>query len=90
MTVCAPDADAPQLAPTHDPFGPIVNVVNAVRSAVALPYWSRPSAVYACEPFAAMVADAGLTTMWSSGAGVRPSGSETRDGSLAKWNSPEL
>jgi len=59
VTVCAPDNDAVQLAPVQEPFGAIENVVVAVTSPSELSYWSRPSAVYACEPPEGIVADAG-------------------------------
>ena len=70
VTVCAPEAVAVQVATVQDPFGPIENVVLDVTSPSELSYWSRPSAVYACEPPAVMVADAGDKTRWSSEPGV--------------------
>ena len=59
VTVCAPEAVAVQVASVQDPFGPIENVVLAVTSPSELLYWSRPSAVYACEPPDVIVAEAG-------------------------------
>jgi hypothetical protein len=64
--VCAPEAVAVQFARVQDPFGPIENVVLAVTSPSELSYRSRPSAVYAREPPAVMVAEAGDKTRWSS------------------------
>ena len=70
VMVCAPEAVAVQVATVQDPFGPIENVVLDVTSPSELSYRSRPSAVYACEPPAVMVADAGDKTRWSSEPGV--------------------
>ena len=70
VTVWAPADVAVQLAPLQEPFGPIENVVVEVTSPSELSYWSRPSAVYACEPPAAIVAEAGATARWSSGPAV--------------------
>src|SRR5439155_17190691 len=70
VTVCAPATEAVQVAPVQDPFGPIENVVLEVTSPSELLYWSRPSAVYACGAPAAIVADAGESTRWSSPAAV--------------------
>src|SRR6185436_4337348 len=69
VTVCAPETVAVHVAPVHDPFGPIENVVAAVTSPSELFAASKPSAVYACDPPAAIVAVAGLTTMWSTALG---------------------
>ncbi len=63
VTVCTPATVAVQLAPVQDPFGPIENVVEAVTSPSELLEASKPSAVYDCEPPAAVVALAGLITM---------------------------
>ena len=63
VTVCAPATFAVHTFPLHDPSGPIEKTVDAVTSPRALPDLSKPSAVYACEPPAATVALAGLTTM---------------------------
>ena len=43
-----------------------MNTVLELTSPSELSYWSRPSAVYAREPPAVMVADAGDKTRWSS------------------------
>ncbi len=59
VTVCAPVAEAVQVAPVHDPSGAIEKTVLAVTSPSGLLYWSRACAVYACEPPAAIDADAG-------------------------------
>jgi len=45
VTVCAPVADAVQVAPVHEPFGEIENVVVAVTSPSGFPYWSTDCAV---------------------------------------------
>ena len=66
VTVCAPEAVAVQVASVQDPFGPIEKAVLPVTSPSELSYWSRPSAVYAREPPAVIVADAGDRTRWSS------------------------
>src|SRR5919199_668643 len=70
VTVCAPPTAAVQVAPVQEPFGAIENVVVDVTSPSELSYWSRPSAVYACEPRDAIVAEAGARTRWSSAAAV--------------------
>jgi hypothetical protein len=44
--------------------------VLEVTSPSELSYWSRPSAVYACEPPDAIVAEAGASTRWSSAPAV--------------------
>ena len=54
VTVWAPAVAAVHVATVHDPFGETVNVVVEVTSPSELSYWSRPSAVYACDPPAAM------------------------------------
>src|SRR5919205_3656123 len=59
VTVCVPATEAVQVAPAQEPFGAIEKVVLPVTSPSGLSYWSRPSAVYACEPPEAIVADAG-------------------------------
>ncbi len=66
VTVCAPVAEAVQVAPVHDPSGPTENTVDAVTSPSELFEESKPSAVYVCEPPALIVAVAGLMTMWST------------------------
>src|ERR671922_74207 len=53
-------------APVHEPSGRIENVVDEVTSPSELFPASKASAVYACEPPALIVADAGVITMWSS------------------------
>ena len=63
VTVCAPADVAVQLAPVQDPFGPIEKVVKVVTSPSELFEASKPSAVYACEPPAAIDALEGLITM---------------------------
>ena len=70
VTVCAPADVALQLAPLQEPFGPIEKVVLDVTSPSELSYWSRPSAVYACEPPAVMTAEAGDSAKWSSAPAV--------------------
>ena len=70
VTVWVPASVAVQLAPVHDPFGPIENVVLAVTSPSELSYWSRPSAVYGCGFPAAVVAGVGDNTRWSSAPAV--------------------
>jgi hypothetical protein len=72
VTVCAPADVAVQLAPEQEPFGPIENVVVEVTSPSELSNWSRPSAVYACEPPAAIVAEPGASAKWSSAPAVTP------------------
>src|SRR3954468_1694798 len=67
VTVCAPDTTAVQVAPLQEPFGAIEKAVDAVTSPSELSYWSRPCAVYDCEPPAVIVDEAGETTRWSSG-----------------------
>src|ERR671937_545699 len=67
VTVCEPAVVAVQLAPVQEPFGLIVKVVFAVTSPSELLYWSRPCAVYACEPPGLIVAEAGERARWSSG-----------------------
>jgi len=62
VTVCAPAVEAVQVAPVQDPFGAIEKIVLAVMSPSVLSYWSRPSAVYVCEPPAVIVAEAGEST----------------------------
>src|ERR671934_14647 len=59
VTVCAPATEAVQVAPVQEPSGAIENVVAEVTSPRLLSYWSRPCAVYVCEPPALIVADAG-------------------------------
>src|SRR5919201_2673532 len=70
VTVCAPETGAVHVAPVQEPFGEIENVVPEVRSPSELSYWSRPSAVYACDVPAVIVAEAGDSTRWSSAAAV--------------------
>src|SRR5919201_3566557 len=70
VTVCAPATEAVHVAPVHDPFGAIEKVVLPVTSPSELSYWSRPSAVYACEPPDAIDADAGASARWSSAPAV--------------------
>jgi hypothetical protein len=41
-----------------------------VTSPSELSYWSRPSAVYACDPPGVIVAEAGESTKWSSARAV--------------------
>ena len=67
VTVCAPDAEAVQVAPVHDPFGEIEKTVLEVTSPSELSYLSRPCAVYVCEPPEEIVADAGDKARWSRG-----------------------
>ena len=62
-TVCAPAAEAVQLAPAHDPSGPIEKTVLAVTSPNKLFAASNACAVKLCEPPATIDADPGLTTM---------------------------
>src|SRR5919198_875813 len=57
VTVCAPATVAVQVAPVQEPSGGIEKVVVAVTSPSELSYWSRPSAVYACDPPELMVAE---------------------------------
>jgi hypothetical protein len=63
VTVCAPAVVAVQLFPVHEPFGEIEKVVVDVASPSELFEASKPSAVYACDPPAEIVALDGLTTM---------------------------
>src|SRR5436305_374566 len=70
VTVWPPTTDAVQVAPVQEPFGTMVNVVAPVTSPTELPYESRPSAVKDPFPPAAIVADGGETTRWSSAAGA--------------------
>ena len=70
VTVCAPADVAVQLAPEQDPLASIENVVVEVTSPSELSYWSRPSAVYACEPPAVITAEAGDSAKWSSAPAV--------------------
>jgi len=70
VTVCPPADVAVQVAALQEPFGPIEKVVLEVTSPSELSYWSRPSAVYACEPPDAIVAEAGASTRWSSAPAV--------------------
>jgi len=66
VTVCAPRAVAVHVLPVQEPLGAIEKVVAAVTSPRELPAASKPCAVYAWAAPAAMVALAGLITMWSS------------------------
>jgi hypothetical protein len=66
VTVCVPAAEAVQVAPVQEPFGAIEKVVLAVTSPRELSYWSRPSAVYVCDPPEGIVVDAGARARWSS------------------------
>ena len=59
-----------QVDPAQEPFGLIEKVVLEVTSPSELSYWSRPCAVYVCEPPAAIVEDAGDSVRWSSGPAV--------------------
>ena len=52
------------VAPVQEPLGEMENAVDEVTSPSELSYWSRPSAVYACEPPDAIVAVAGESTKW--------------------------
>src|ERR671937_364642 len=70
VTVCEPAVVAVQVAPLQEPSGAIVKVVLAVTSPSELLYWSRPSAVYACDPPEAIVAEAGESAKWSSAPAV--------------------
>src|ERR671935_289450 len=70
VTVCVPAAEAVQVAPVHEPSGAIEKVVLAVTSPGELSYWSRPSAVYPCDPPEAIVAEAGESAKWSSAPAV--------------------
>src|ERR687887_589428 len=70
VTVCAPEAVAVQVFPVHEPSGVMLNVVFEVTSPSELSYWSRPSAVYVCEPPDAIDAEAGASARWSSGPAV--------------------
>jgi hypothetical protein len=70
VTVCVPATEAVQVAPVQEPSGEIVNVVVEVTSPRELSYWSRPSAVYACDPPDVMVVEAGERTRWSSAPAV--------------------
>ena len=54
----------------HDPSGAMVKVVLEVTSAISLPYWSRPVAVYCSLSLPTTVAMSGLSRRWSSGPGV--------------------
>ena len=63
VTRCVPADVAVQLPPVQDPFGPIEKVVLDVTSPSELFEASKPSAVYACEPPAAIDALEGLITM---------------------------
>src|SRR6266511_4597096 len=65
VTVCAPATVAVQTLPVHEPLGEMEKLVDAVTSPTELPAGSNPSAVYACDPPAVIVAPAGLITMWS-------------------------
>src|SRR5438094_449124 len=69
VTVCAPAAEAVQVAPLQEPFGAIEKLVVDVRSPRELPYWSRPAAVYVCDPPEVIEAVDGESTRWSSAAG---------------------
>ncbi len=69
VTVCAPAAEAVQVAPLQEPFGAIEKLVVDVRSPSELPYWSRPAAVYARDPPEVIEAVDGESTRWSSAAG---------------------
>src|SRR5881227_2052183 len=69
VTVCEPALVAVHAAPLQEPFGAIEKLVVDVRSPSELPYWSRPAAVYACDPPEVMEAVDGESTRWSSAAG---------------------
>src|SRR6478672_8263971 len=70
VTVWTPAAEAVQVAARQDPSGEIENAALDVTSPREFSYWSRPSAVYAREPPAVIVADAGDRTRWSSAPAV--------------------
>jgi len=70
VTVCPPAVVAVQLAPPQEPFGVIEKSVDPVTSPSEFPEESNPSAVYACESPAEMVALPGDTTIWSRGPAV--------------------
>jgi len=76
VTVWLPAVVAVHDAPVHDPLGAIEKDVVDVTSPSEFSYWSRPSAVYACVLAGVIVADAGVSTRWSSGAGVTASAAE--------------
>src|SRR5919202_1469890 len=65
VTVCGPATVAVQAVPAQEPSGAMVNVVAAVMSPSELSYRSRPSAVYVCDPPAAMLAGVGESARWS-------------------------
>src|SRR6266540_2690420 len=69
VTVCGPATDAVQVAPVHEPFGEIENVVVEVTSAIGLSYWSRDSAAYVWDAPDAMVAETGASPRWSNAPG---------------------
>src|SRR5215210_2016437 len=66
VTVCGPAVVAEHEAPRQVPSGESEKVVNAVTSPSELLDASKPSAVYAWALPAAVVAVAGLITMWST------------------------
>src|SRR5919204_539565 len=66
VIVGAPATEAVHVAPVQEPSGAIENVVAEVTSPRLLSYWSRPCAVYVCEPPELIVADAGDSARWSS------------------------
>ncbi len=65
VTVCAPAVNAVHVAPVQEPFGEIEKVVPEVTLPSELFAASNPSAAYACEPVATMVALDGEITMRS-------------------------
>src|SRR6266542_226610 len=73
VTVWAPATEAVQLFAVQEPLGAMENAVDGVRSPSELLYWSRPCAVYAWEPPAVIVAEAGESARWSSGPGFTAS-----------------
>src|SRR6476659_3392411 len=70
VTVWMPAAEAVQVAARQEPSGEIENAALDVTSPRELLYWSRPCAVYACEPPEAIVAEAGASTRWSGAPGL--------------------
>src|SRR6266542_3048663 len=70
VTVCAPAASAVHELSRQEPSGAIEKEAPLVTSPSEFPYTSRASAVKSCDPPEEMVAEAGLSTRWSSAAGV--------------------
>src|SRR3954453_12101149 len=65
-----PAAAAGQVGAVHEPSGAIVNVVIAFWLPRRFSYWSRPKAVYVCDPPGTIVADDGASTRWSRAPGL--------------------